>query len=316
MVDAVLVASNISKSFGAAVAVNKVSLDIGKGEIVGLLGPNGAGKTTLANILVGLLRADSGSISFFGKDAKPTAAWVKRLISIVPQEPSFYNTFTVKQNICFFASLYGLSKAKALQKADYLMHWLRLARFAARRAELLSGGFKHLLNIACSLVNEPEIVFLDEPTVGLDPTMRQLLWEKISQLRDNGKAILLTTHYMDEAEKLCDRVALMSNGKIEVFDEPRQLIEWYGGETILVFKLDKSVGDELIAKVQEAMPNTIVRCVQSNLVLPVKQAETTKAIVKVSAVIAAAGYEVLGSVVKEPELEDVFLNLTGRAMRE
>ncbi|MDP2973622.1 MAG: ABC transporter ATP-binding protein [Candidatus Diapherotrites archaeon] len=316
MPDIVLSCSNVSKSFGKTLALNSVSLAVLKGEILGLLGPNGTGKTTLVKILSGLWLPDSGSISYFGRQVKPSLPMVKKMIAVVPQEPSFYRTFTVKQNVCFFASLYGLNSRQANERADTLINWLQLDKFSGRRAEFLSGGFQRLLNIACSLVNDPQVVFLDEPTVGLDPKMRQLLWDKINSLKDRGKAILLTTHYMDEAEKLCDRVALMTNGAISLIDSPRQLIEEYGGETILVFKLDKSVDADLTAKIEAAMPGAIVRSVQSSLVLPVKQSEATKAIVKISGILTAAGYEVKGSLVREPELEDVFLNITGRAMVE
>ncbi len=310
----VLAASNLSKAFGKTVVVNKVSLDVRKGEILGLLGPNSAGKTTLAKILVGLLKPDNGNVSYFGRGVKPGFKRVKESIAMVPQEPAFYSSFTVRQNLCFFASLYGLSREESKNRADSLMKWLGLGRFAARKAEFLSGGFKRLLNIACSLVNNPQMIFLDEPTVGLDPKMRQLMWNKITGLREKGKTILLTTHYMDEAEELCDRVALMSNGEISAIDSPQQLIAKYGGKTILILKLNKSIGLDLIVKVKEAMPKAVVRSIQSNLVLPVKQAESTKAIVKLSGIITAAGYEIRGSIVKEPELEDVFLNITGRAM--
>ncbi|MBN2067096.1 MAG: ABC transporter ATP-binding protein [Candidatus Diapherotrites archaeon] len=314
MPESVLAATEIHKAYGDQIAVNRVSLSIGKGEILGLLGPNGAGKTTLARVLVGLLDPDFGKMSYFGREASPRQKNVKRQISIVPQEPSFYMTFTVEQNLLFFASIYGLGRSEAREKADYLIKWLKLTGFRHKRAELLSGGYKRLLNIACSLVNDPKLVFLDEPTVGLDPKMRQLLWDKIIELKNQGRTILLTTHYMDEAEKLCDRVALMSDGRISVIESPYRLIEKFGGETILIFKLDKSVDQELIEKVQQAMPGITPRSVQSNLVLPVKQADSTKAIVKISKLVEESGYKILGSIVKEPELEDVFLNITGSAM--
>jgi len=312
----VLSASNISKSFGKQLAVNNASIRVRKGEILGLLGPNGAGKTTLAKVLVGLVKPDTGKISYFGQEVKFGLGRAKKLIAMVPQEPSFFSSFTVKENIKFFASLYGLGSKEANNRANSLIKWLNLNEFSATKAEFLSGGYKRLLNIACSLVNSPWIIFLDEPTVGLDPKMRQLMWDKISALRETGTTVLLTTHYMDEAEELCDRVAMMSKGRIAVVDTPQKLISKHGGQTILIFKLNKNVELELIVNVKKVVPKTVVRCVQSTLILPVRQAETTKAIVRISKAIEEAGYEIKGSTVKEPELEDVFLSLTGKTIRE
>ncbi len=316
MAESILTASNIRKSFGKTVAVNDVSIAIEKGEILGLLGPNGAGKTTLAKIFVGLLKADKGNVSYFGEKLDARSSRVRERIGMVPQEPSFYHSFTVKQNIEFFASLYGLGNKVAKTETLWLIKWLKLTRFANRKAKFLSGGYKRLLNIACSLVNNPDIIFLDEPTVGLDPKMRQILWDKINELRDSGKTILLTTHYMDEAEELCDRVALMSFGKITVIDKPEHLIAKYGGKAVLIFKLNKNVELDLIVKIREAMPGKVVRNVQSTLILPAEQSNVTRAIVRLSKIINEAGYEIKGSIVKEPELEDVFLNLTGKTIKE
>lgn len=316
MAESVLKASNLKKSFGKTVAVNNVSIAVEKGEILGLLGPNGAGKTTLARILVGLMKADEGKISFFGKQKDASSKSVRKRIGMVPQEPSFYNCFTVEQNIKFFASLYSSKEKVVKNETLWLIKWLNLTNFANRRAELLSGGYKRLLNIACSLVNNPDLIFLDEPTVGLDPKMRQILWDKINELRDAGKTILLTTHYMDEAEELCDRVALMSSGKIVVLDTPENLIKKYGGKAVLIFRLNKNVELDLIVKIREAMPGKIVRNVQSTLIVPSEQANITRDIVKLSKIIQETEYEIKGSVVREPELEDVFLNITGKTIKE
>ncbi|MDP6670798.1 MAG: ABC transporter ATP-binding protein [archaeon] len=316
MAESILTASNIKKSFGKNIAINNVSIKVERGEILGLLGPNGAGKTTLAKILVGLLKADKGTVEYFGEKQDARAGKVRERIGMVPQEPSFYQSFTVKQNIEFFASLYGSGNKVAKTETIWLIKWLNLSRFTNHKARVLSGGYKRLLNIACSLVNNPDIIFLDEPTVGLDPKMRQTLWNKINELRDSGKTILLTTHYMDEAEELCDRVAMMSSGKIAVIDDPENLIAEYGGKAVLIFKLNKNVELDLIVKIKEAMPGKIVRNVQSTLILPTEQSNVTPVIVKLSKIINEAGYEINGSLVKEPELEDVFLNITGKAIKE
>ena len=195
------------------------------------------------------------------------------------------------------------------------MKWLKLSRFANKRSEFLSGGYKRLLNIACSLVNNPMLVFMDEPTVGLDPKMRQLMWEKISALRASGKTILLTTHYMDEAEELCDRVALMSNGEISIIDSPSKLISKYGGKTVIILKLNKNIEPNLLKVVEGAIQGTVARSMHSSLVLSIGQTKIAGSIVKLSALMKLNGYEIKETIVKEPELEDVFLNLTGEGMK-
>jgi len=312
MARVVLRASGISKSFGESAAVSNANLEIREGEIFGLLGPNGAGKTTLARILVGLAKADAGSVSYFGGS---TQDWdsLKKAISIVPQEPSFYGVFSVRQNLEFFSALYGYKRAYARKNVQGLIEWLKLGPFSERRAMALSGGYKRLLNIACSLVNNPKIMLLDEPTVGLDPTMRKLMWEKIRELRNEGKTILLTTHYMDEAQELCDRVALMSNGSIALVDSPEALILKYGGKTDIVFKLNKKASPELIVALRGAVPKAVVNEAQLTMTVSIRQEATTDAIVALSRVIKEKGYRIAETLVKEPELEDVFLNITHSA---
>jgi len=315
MANVVLSASDVKKSFGKIAAVDSVSLQVFEGEIFGLLGSNGAGKSTLARIMVGLERADSGKIEYFGKQDSRIKAETKKRISFVPQDPAFYENFTVMQNIEFFASLYGISGTEAKSKAKGLIEWLNLANYSEKKAELLSGGYQRLLSIACSLVNNPEIIFLDEPTVGLDPKMRQLLWGKIRELKLQNRAIILTTHYMDEAQELCDRIAMMANGKIGVIDSPDSLIEQFGGETQLVFKLNKPVAQDLLAKAKAALPEASISSDESTLFVSVQQRTVTRSIVEMSNAIKEMGYEIRTNIVKEPEMDDVFLHFTGSAIK-
>ena len=303
-------ASGIKKSFGGKPAVDNVSIEAKKGEILGLLGPNGAGKTTLARILVGLEKPDAGSMEFFGSKDSSSSKKIRKLIALVPQEPSFYYSFSVRENIEFFASLYGGNRKARQAIVIALMEWLDLSQFSQIKARNLSGGYKRLLNIACSLVNDPALIFMDEPTVGLDPKMRQLLWNKISELSANGKTIVLTTHYMDEAEELCDRVALMRNGKIVVVDSPKRLISKYGGKTVLILNLDKNVELDLIVRIKRHFPKSVIRSVKSSLVIPTEQSEVIEMMATLSSVMKEAGYRIIGSDIKEPQLEDVFMHLT------
>jgi ABC-2 type transport system ATP-binding protein len=205
---------NVNKRFGGFQALNGVSFEVNEGEIFGLLGPNGAGKSTMISILMGFERPDSGEFSYFIGGRKLGGCEIDEKVSIVPQQLCFYNNFSVEKNLKFMGTLYGLGRKQLKQRVEFLLEKWSLAQFRKREARFLSGGYKRLLNIACGLINDPTVIFLDEPTVGLDPEIRQTFWEKIKELKKAGKTIILTTHYMDEAEHLCDRIAIIIKGKI------------------------------------------------------------------------------------------------------
>ncbi|MDP6670603.1 MAG: ABC transporter ATP-binding protein [archaeon] len=206
--------NKITKSYGKFKVLDGVSLKLPEGEIFGFLGPNGAGKSTLIRILLDFEKQDSGSFSFSLAGKKLLNKEVKKKVSIVPQDLCFYLDFSVEKNLEIMGALYGLGGIKLHERIERLLETWSLKRFRSRRAKNLSGGYKRLLNLACGLINDPAIIFLDEPTVGLDPKIRKTFWKKIVQLRTKGKTIIITTHYMDEAEVLCDRVALIVKGKI------------------------------------------------------------------------------------------------------
>ena len=204
----------ITKSYGKFKVLGGVSLNVAEGEIFGFLGPNGAGKSTLIKILLGFEKQNSGSFSFSLGGKTLLNSEVKKRVSIVPQDLCFYLDFSVEKNLEIMGALYGLGGMELHKRIECLLETWSLKGFRSRRAKNLSGGYKRLLNIACGLINDPAIIFLDEPTVGLDPKIRKTFWEKIINLKTEGKTIILTTHYMDEAEQLCDRVALIVKGKI------------------------------------------------------------------------------------------------------
>ncbi len=217
-----LVVKDIAKSYGKFEVLKKVSFKVGEGEIFGLLGPNGAGKSTLIRILLGFESANAGSFSYFTK-GRPLWRWeIQSKVAIVPQQLCFYRNFSVQKNLEMMGTLYGLSGKDLHDRVEVLLKRWNLARFRNRRAGKLSGGFKRMLNIACGMINDPLIVFLDEPTVGLDPRARKGFWKKILQLRMLGKTIILTTHYMDEAEFLCNRIGIVVGGVIaKEFEVPK-----------------------------------------------------------------------------------------------
>ncbi len=214
---ATLVVNGLSKRFGKTVAVNKVSLRIHKGEIFGLLGPNAAGKSTTIRMLAGILRPSEGDASILGLDLLRQAEEIKQHIGYVAQHFGLYPELTVKENLSFYASLYGNRAA-----LDDLLGQYELADFSGKRAGKLSGGYKRRLSIACALSHDPELVFLDEPTAGIDPVTRKELWDIFYDLAAAGKTLFVTTHYMEEAER-CDSLAFLSHGKIVAKGSPEQI---------------------------------------------------------------------------------------------
>jgi ABC-type multidrug transport system ATPase subunit len=312
----VITVENVSKKFGNFTALDNVSLNILDNEVFGLLGPNGAGKSTLTKILNGMLDFNSGKVIFFGVDIKQSFKQVKQFTAVVPQEISFYYSFTVRQNLDFFGMLYGLKSGELNERVEFLMDWLKLKQFENKKAEHLSGGFQRLLNIACSLVHDPKIIFFDEPTVGLDPKMRQLFWGKIDELRDAGKTICLTTHYMDEAEQLCNRVGIINEGKLLVCESPKALIEKYGGFKILVAVLNRIPEENFVEALKKLLVGSEVTSLGNTLVVGLMQEHSMEKISMITDWINGKGYDIKSSTLKEPELEDVFINLTGRKLKE
>ena len=301
---------HVSKSFKAKKVLDGVSFDIKKGEIFGLLGSNGAGKSTITNIILGLQKPTDGSIVFFeGKDVN-----LKKKIALVPQDTAFYKDFSVEKNMLFFGSIYGLKRNKLRERVEFLLKWLNMNEFKDTKADFLSGGYQRLLNIAISLLHDPEIIFLDEPTVGLDPKMRKMFWQKIKELKAAGKTIILTTHYMDEAEELCTRIALLKKGKLLSIGKPRELIIKYGGIKVMIFEVKGGVREEHLQKIRQALNERTVMSKGDLLFIPFKQEHSLEKVLAVTDWLMQEGYNITSSTTKEPNLEDVFLNLTGEQM--
>ncbi len=309
-------AANISKSFGNFKALDDVSLEMYEGEVFGLLGSNGAGKSTLTKIMAGLLSPDAGEVRFLGNPLDAGNAEFRKIFAVVPQEISCYYGFTVAENIRFFGIMYGLRGQKLDEMARHLTEWLGLVQFRDRPVNDLSGGYKRLLNIACALVNDPLIIFLDEPTVGLDPNIRRLIWDKIRELKMQGKTICLTTHYLDEAQALCNRIGLLVNGRLIVKGDPMELIKKYGGYRVLIIKVDRAISENDGASIRNSFQNEQTEILGNTAIISFKQEHSLEKISLLTQWIEEQGYGIISSVVKEPELEDVFLNLTGQRMRD
>jgi ABC-2 type transport system ATP-binding protein len=223
MAEAFLVAKDLHKSFNEHKAVDGVSFTIYKGEIFGLLGPNGAGKTTTIRMLSTVLEPDSGDVTIGGYSVRRDANAVRSLIGVCPQELALYEELSALDNLVFFGRMVGLDGKEARAQAAARLELLGLAQRAKGRVDKFSGGMKRRVNLAVSLMGHPELLFMDEPTVGIDPQSRNNIYDTIEGLRDKGMTILYTTHYMEEADRLCDRVAIMDGGRIIAIDTPREL---------------------------------------------------------------------------------------------
>ena len=243
-----IVISNLTKKFEDVTAVNELSFEIDKGELFGLLGPNGAGKTTVINVLCGLLEPTNGSVRVGGYDIQKEPEKVKEIIGVCTQETAVYSYLTGRENVELFGNLHTMSKQKLKKNTDELLEKMGLTEDAEKRVGKYSGGMKRRINLIMALVHEPEIAFLDEPTVAMDPQSRHAVWDFIRELKKQNKTIILTTHYMEEAEELCDRVGIIDHGKMIALGPPNQLKEKFGArnlEEVFIQLTGRKIREEL-----------------------------------------------------------------------
>ncbi len=291
---------NLRKTFNSLVAVDDVSFTIDSGEVFGLLGPNGAGKTTIINMIVGLLKPDNGAINVDGSD-DPTRIDVRMRIGNAPQAVALYESLTARENLTFFGKVYGLSGRRLKERVDWALSFARLEDRAKDRVDTFSGGMKRRLNMAGAVVHDPPVILFDEPTVGVDPQSRNLIFDSIEDLKRQGRTIVYTTHYMEEAQRLCDRVAVMDRGKILDLNTVDNLIEKHGGKAVIIAIFDTPPQD------LSQFPGTI----EGNT-LRIETMQPTQDLVN----LAQAGLKFRQLRVDRPDLETVFLNLTGRSLRD
>lgn len=309
----VLACRGLRKSFGDLVAVDDVSFELTAGETYGLLGPNGAGKTTTISMVAGILQPDAGEVVVDGMPLSTRATGAKRLIGYVPQELAIYPDLTGRENLRFFARLYGLSGSAATKRVDHVLDVVDLADRAGDLTKEYSGGMKRRLNVGIGLLHEPLLLVLDEPTAGVDPQSRNAIMANVRELAARGMAILYTTHYMEEAERLCDRVGVIDHGRVVAEGSRRELVERLGEQGRISMVLDGDPGDALHA----ARGVSSVRGAAAQgtgLELLVDDASASLPVVL--SAVAATGVVVRSVEVSEPNLETVFLHLTGKALRE
>jgi ABC-2 type transport system ATP-binding protein len=293
-------AAHLRKAYGSLVAVDDISLELVPGETFGLLGPNGAGKTTTIHLLVGVLRPDAGEVTLCG-EADPTRPAVRRHVGVAPQVEALYEELTGAENLAFFGRLYGLAGPKLRERVAWALDFAGLAERGRDRVRTYSGGMKRRLNLACALVHDPPVLLLDEPTAGVDPQSRNHLLGCIEAFARRGRTVLYTTHYMEEAQRLCDRVAVMDRGKILALDTVEGLIGRFGGPAQVEAELEQS--PPAAAALPGPLDGHVLRFASEE---PFEQAERLR----------AAGVRFASFHVHRPTLETVFLNLTGRRLRD
>jgi ABC-2 type transport system ATP-binding protein len=309
----ILRCSGLRKRFGERQAVDGVGFEIARGETYGLLGPNGAGKTTTISMVCGILARDAGEVFVNGAPLDPAATAVKGAIGYVPQDLAIYPDMTARENLVFFARLYGMGGAELRTRVDEVLEIIDLADRADDRTEAYSGGMKRRLNIGIGLLHRPSLLVLDEPTVGVDPQSRNAILTSVEALSAEGMGILYTTHYMEEAERLCDRVGIIDEGKIIAEGTRRELVALVGGLDKVKLAATGDTGhaaEELRAVdgVHEATPHedgVDLLVVEARRMLP-----------ELLASVSQDGVAIKSVEVVEPDLEAVFLHLTGKALRD
>ncbi|MEU7673257.1 ATP-binding cassette domain-containing protein [Micromonospora taraxaci] len=295
-------------------AVRGVNLEVAEGEIFGFLGPNGAGKTTTLRMLATLIEPDGGEATIAGADLRKDPAEVRRRIGYVPQGGSTWDESTAREELVLHARMYGISKADAQRRAVRALDAFQLTEYADRKCKTYSGGQRRRVEIALGIIHEPKIVFLDEPTTGLDPQSRAHMWDEIRRLRSDGMTVFITTHYLDEADALCDRIAIMDNGEVVAEGTPAELKREISGDVVLV-GLDLTA-TERAAKALDGEPfvNKLETIDEGGLRLYVDEGAT--AIPQVLRRLDHAGLELRSIELHRPSLDDVFLTKTGRSLRE
>ena len=302
-------ASGLTKRFGQFTAVDGIDFELRRGEAFGFLGPNGAGKSSTMRMIGCVSPPSGGELRILGMDPVRQGPAIRARLGVVPQEDALDVELSVRENLLIYGRYFGLPRSVIAERTARLLDFVQLTDRAGSQVEPLSGGMKRRLTIARSLINEPEILLLDEPTTGLDPQARHVVWDRLFRLKQQGVTLVLTTHYMDEAEQLCDRLVVMDGGKIAAEGSPRELIETYSTPEVLELRFDIAEHDQAAEKVADA-PSERIEVLADRILLYVPDGDAALAAVR------GLGLEPLTSLVRRSTLEDVFLRLTGRRLED
>jgi len=306
MAEPLVQARGLTKRFGDFVAVDAIDFDIAKGEAFGFLGPNGAGKTSTMKMITTVSPITEGKLSVFGFDPATEGREIRKRLGVVPQEDNLDLELTVAENLYVYGRYHDMDRARIRQRTEELLEFAQLADRAKSKVEPLSGGMKRRLIIARALINEPELVILDEPTTGLDPQARHLLWDRLYRLKREGATLIITTHYMDEAEQLCDRLVVMDKGKIVAEGSPRQLISQHAPREVVELRFADGAIDDIALRLEGVASRTEV--LADRVILYTDDAEATQR------ELTARDIDPEQILVRRSTLEDVFLRLTGRSL--
>jgi lipooligosaccharide transport system ATP-binding protein len=304
----VIVASNLVKRYGEFAAVDGISFEVAPGESFGLLGPNGAGKSTTMRMVGAVSTRSGGELSVLGLDPDRSGPEIRSQLGVVPQADNLDTELRVRENLLVYGRYFGLPRAVVAARADELLAFAQLEEKSKAKVDSLSGGMKRRLTIARALINDPRILLLDEPTTGLDPQARHILWDRLFRLKEQGTTLLLTTHYMDEAEQLCDRLVVVDQGAIMAEGAPAELIRRHSSREVLEVRFGSDRNSEVATRLSgigdrlEVLPDRILIYTDNG------EAELVK--------LTDAGLHPITSLVRRSSLEDVFLRLTGRSLIE
>jgi ABC-2 type transport system ATP-binding protein len=313
MSENILVADGLIKAFGDLKAVNGVSFHIGEGETYGLLGPNGAGKTTTISMVTGLLTIDSGSVVVAGEDIKTNSTRGRAAIGLVPQDLAIYPDLTAEENLAFFGRLYGMTGEDLSRRVSEVLDVIGLTERKDDLTKEYSGGMQRRLNIGIGLLHQPRLLILDEPTVGVDPQSRNAILESVEELSRAGMAVLYTTHYMEEAERLCDRVAIIDEGVIQAEGTRRELVSMVGEKDRVAIS---ATGN--LAQAADAVRRIdgVTEASASDNHIEILAGNVSGLLPELLAGVTSSGASITGVEIREPNLEAVFLHLTGKALRD
>ncbi|WP_420853341.1 ABC transporter ATP-binding protein [Ruania rhizosphaerae] len=306
VVEPVISARELRKTYGDFVAVDGIDFEVRPGESFGLLGPNGAGKSTTMRMIGGTLDRTGGDLAVLGMDPGPQGPTVRAHLGVIPQQDNLDEELRVRENLIMYGRYFGLSRSFLAAKADELLAFAQLEAKAKEKVQSLSGGMKRRLTIARGLVNEPKILLLDEPTTGLDPQARHVLWDRLFRLKEAGTTLVVTTHFMDEAEQLCDRLIVVDHGRIMAEGSPRELIRTYSTREVVELRFGSARNATVVAELDgvgsriEVLPDRVL-----------VYADDGEACLEE---VARRGLAPVTSLVRRSSLEDVFLRLTGRSL--
>jgi lipooligosaccharide transport system ATP-binding protein len=301
-------ARGLTKRFGSITAVDAIDFDVARGEAFGFLGPNGAGKTSTMRMIGGVSPVTEGLLRVLGLDQRTDGPRIRARLGVIPQTDTLDNELSVRENLLIYGRYFGLKWAESGRRADELLDFVQLTERRDDIVEHLSGGMKRRLTIARGLINEPELMLLDEPTTGLDPQARHLVWDRLYRLKQRGTTLVLTTHYMDEAEQLCDRLVVMDKAKIVAEGSPRQLIERYSTREVTELRFPPGIQETLDGRLDGVAER--IEWLPDRVLLYAEDGEA------VAVAIHDRGVQAETVLVRRSTLEDVFLRLTGRTLVE